>query len=71
MHMLPVTGGSGDGENPEEAPVPREASEVRIHRPTRANVTAEESLRRIEAFPERKERIVAAVRKSKGRGLCS
>ena len=34
-------------------------------------LTAEESLKRMETFPERMEKIVAAVRKSKGRGLPS
>jgi hypothetical protein len=52
-----------------ETPEKREVQEVRVERPKRARLTAEESLRRIEAFPERKEQIVAAVRKSKGRGL--
>jgi len=55
----------------EEAPAANEAYEVRVERPKRAKLTAEESLRRLEAFPERKEQIVAAVRKSKGRGLSS
>jgi hypothetical protein len=48
-----------------------EAYEVRIERPMRAKLTAEESLRRIEAFPQRKEQIVAAVQKSKSRGPSS
>jgi hypothetical protein len=56
-------------EKVEEAPVTREDYEVRIERPKRAKLSAEESLRRMEAFDERKEQIVAAVRKSKGRGL--
>ena len=55
----------------EEAPAPGEAYEVRVERPKRAKLSAEESLRRMEAFDERKEQIVAAVRKSKGRGLSS
>ena len=58
-------------EKVEEAPVTHEAHEVRVERPKRAKLTAEESLRRMEAFDERKEQIVAAVRKSKGRGLSS
>lgn len=49
----------------------QEVQEVTIQRPKRAKLTAEESLRRMEAFPERKEEIVAAVRKSKGRALPS
>lgn len=55
----------------EEAPRTPEVSEVRVERPTRAKLTAEESLQRMESFPERKEQIVAAVRKSKNRGLSS
>ena len=39
--------------------------EVTIQRPKRAQLTAEESLRRMEAFPERQEKIIAAVRKSR------
>jgi hypothetical protein len=35
----------------------------------RAKLTAEESLKRMEEFPERKEQFVAAVRKGKDRGL--
>lgn len=49
----------------------QEVQEVKIQRPRRAKLTAEESLRRMEAFPERKEQIVAAVRKSKDRSLSS
>ena len=50
---------------------PDEVQEVVIHRPKRAKLTAEESMKRMESFPERKEQIVAAVRKSKNRGLPS
>jgi hypothetical protein len=49
----------------------REVQEVTAQRPKRAKLTAEESLKRMEAFPERKEQIVAAVRKSKSRGISS
>jgi hypothetical protein len=52
----------------EEAP---EAQEVKVHRPKRAKLTAEESLKRMAEFPERKEQIIAAVRKSKSRSLPS
>lgn len=48
-----------------------EVQEVRVQRPRRAKLTAEEALKRMEAFPERKEQIVAAVRKSKNRGVPS
>jgi hypothetical protein len=43
----------------------QEVQEVKIQRPKRVKLTAEESLRRMEAFPERKEQIIATVRKSK------
>jgi len=58
-------------EKVEEAPPVHEAYEVRVERPKRAKLTAEESLRRLDTFPERQEQIVAAVRKSKSRGLPS
>lgn len=48
-----------------------EVQEVKVQRPKRVKLTAEESLKRMEAFPERKEQIVAAVRKSKDRGVPS
>ena len=48
-----------------------EVQEVKVQRPKRAKLSAEESLKRMEAFPERKEQIIAAVRKSKGRSLPS
>lgn len=48
-----------------------EVQEVKIQRPKRVKLTAEESLKRMEAFPERKEQIVAAVRKSKNRNVSS
>ena len=54
----------------EIAPAP-EIEEVRVQRPKRARLTAEESLKRMKSFPERKEQIVAAVRKSKNRGVSS
>lgn len=49
----------------------QEVQEVKIQRPKRAKLTAEEALKRMEAFPERKEQIVATVRKSKSRGVSS
>ena len=48
-----------------------EVQQVKVQRPKRAKLTAEEALKRMEAFPERKEQMVAAVRKSKNRGLSS
>jgi hypothetical protein len=38
-------------------------------RPDRVQLTAEESLRRMQEFAKRKEQFVAAIRKGKGRGL--
>jgi hypothetical protein len=35
----------------------------------RAKLSAEESLKRMEEFPERKERFIAAVRKGKNRSV--
>jgi hypothetical protein len=35
----------------------------------RAKISAEESLKRMEEFPERKEQFVAAVRKGKNRSV--
>lgn len=46
-----------------------ELQEIKIQRPKRAKLTSEESLRRMDAFHERKEQIVAAVRKSQNRSL--
>ncbi len=48
-----------------------EVQQVKVQRPKRAKLTAEEALKRMEAFPERKEQMVAAVRKSKNRGVPS
>ena len=44
-------------------------TELKIERPPRAKLSAAESLKRMEAFGRRKEQFVAAVRKSKDRGL--
>ena len=44
----------------------KEVKELEIVRPERAKLTAEEALKRMQAFAEqRKEKFVAAVRKSK------
>ena len=48
-----------------------DVQEVTIQRPKRARLTAEESLKRMDTFSERKEKIVAAVRKSQDRNLPS
>jgi hypothetical protein len=41
-----------------------EIKELKIERPPRAKVSEEESLRRMQEFQKRKERLVAAVRES-------
>lgn len=40
--------------------------EVKIERPERAKLTAEESLKRMKEFDKRKEKFIAAIRESKG-----
>lgn len=45
-----------------ETIAPRE--EIRVRRPAKSKLSPEEPLRRMEAFDERKEQIIAAVRKS-------
>lgn len=49
----------------------QDLQQVLIQRPKRAKLTEEESLKRMESFPERRDKIVAAVRKSKNRSLPS
>jgi len=48
-----------------------EVQEVTIHRPKRVVLSPEESLRRMESITERKEKIIAAVRKGKTRDIPS
>jgi hypothetical protein len=47
---------TGRGEAPQE---------LKVERPKRAKLTEEETLKRMEAFDERKEQFVASVRKGK------
>lgn len=42
---------------------------LKFERPKRARLSAEESLKRMEAFSKRKERFIAAIREGKDRGL--
>ena len=39
--------------------------EIKIERPPRAKLSAEEVAKRMDEFPKRKEKVVAAVRKGK------
>jgi hypothetical protein len=43
--------------------------ELSSGRAQRMKLSAEESLKRMEEFPKRKERFIAAVRKGKDRGI--
>jgi hypothetical protein len=45
---------------------PGENEIIRVKRPKRAKLTEEEILKRMASFDERKEQIIAAVRKGKG-----
>ena len=44
----------------------KDLKEVRIERPPRVKLSAEESLKRTQEFEKRKGKFVAAVRKGKG-----
>jgi hypothetical protein len=43
----------------------KEIKEIKIERPPRAKLSPEEVAKRMDEFPKRKERFIAAVRKSK------
>ena len=40
--------------------------EIKIERPERMKLSAEESLKRMKEFDKRKEKLIAAIRQSKG-----
>lgn len=42
-----------------------EMQKIKIERPKRAKLSEEETLKRMEAFDERKEQFIASIRKSK------
>jgi hypothetical protein len=44
----------------------KDLKEVKIERPPRIKLSAEESLKRTQEFEKRKEKFIAAVRKGKG-----
>jgi hypothetical protein len=44
----------------------RDLKELKIERPPRVKLSSKESLKRTQEFDKRKERFIAAVRKSKG-----
>ena len=47
----------------------KDLSEMKIERPRRLKLSAKESLKRSKEFDKRKERFIAAIRKSKNRSL--
>ena len=47
----------------------KDLKERKIERPPRVTLSAEESLKRTQEFDQRKDQIIAAVRKSKDRSL--
>jgi hypothetical protein len=44
----------------------KDLKELKIKRPPRVKLSAKESLKRTQEFDKRKERFIAAIRKSKG-----
>ena len=44
----------------------QDLKELKIERPPRVKLSSEESLKRTQGFDKRKEKFIAAVRKSKG-----
>lgn len=44
-------------------------NKLKFERPKRSKVSAEESLKRMQEFPKRKEKFIAAIREGKNRGL--
>src|SRR6266849_5622020 len=50
-------------ERREESEAPEELEELKLKRPPRARLSPEESLKRMEEFPKRRDKFVAAVRK--------
>lgn len=44
----------------------KDIKEIKIERPPRAKLSAQESLKRTQGFDKRKEKFIASVRKSKG-----
>lgn len=47
----------------------KDLKELRIERPPRVKLSAKESLKWTQEFDKRQERLIAAVRKSKGCGV--
>ena len=44
----------------------KDIKEIKIERPPRAKLTADESLKRTQEFDKRKDRFIAPIRKGKG-----
>jgi hypothetical protein len=47
----------------------KKISELKIQRPKRVKLSADESLKRMQEFSKRKEKFIAAVRKGKNRSV--
>ena len=43
----------------------RELKEIKIERPKRAKLSAQEVIKRMEEFPKRREKFIATIRKGK------
>jgi hypothetical protein len=48
----------------------KKIDEIQIRRLERAKLSAEESLKRMEEFPKRREKFIASIRKGKRSSLC-
>jgi hypothetical protein len=66
IRVTAVTGGTRP--RAEEAMTKRlkDIKEIKIERPPRAKLTADESLKRTQEFDKRKDRFIASIRKGKG-----
>ena len=43
--------------------------QIKIERPQKEKVTREQALKRVKAFPKRKEKLIASIREGKNRDL--
>lgn len=55
----------------DEEPMKALKKQVKIDRPKKEEVSREEALKRVKAFPKRKEKLIAAIREGARRGLHS
>ncbi len=64
--MMVQCGLSGVAQEVKMAKRLKDLKELKIERPPRVKLSAKESLKRTQEFDKRKERLIAAIRKSKG-----